>query len=139
MTEERAISDASFQEFLAEERLMGCRCQNCGALFLPPTPVCTDCYHQAMEWRAMPQTGTLAAFTCITVCPPAMKAEGFGRDNPYCTGVVALADGLRVTTRIHGVDARRPETIEVGMPMKAAFLPQEKDGRKTTLLAFGPA
>ena len=139
MSEERAISDASFQEFLAEERLMGCRCRHCGALFMPPTPACTCCYRQEMEWLAMPQTGTLAAFTCITVCPPAMKEEGFGRDNPYCTGVVALADGLRVTTRIHGVDARHPETIRVGMPMQAAFQHQEKDGRPTTLLGFRPA
>lgn len=139
MSDNRAFSDHSFDAFLGEEKLMGCWCRQCGRAYLPPKPICTDCYSRDMEWREMPETGTLAAFTCITVVPPAMAQEGFGRDKPYCSGVVELLEGLRVDARIHGVDPGRPETIHVGMPVRADYLHREKDGRRTTVLAFCPA
>ena len=59
-------------------------------------------------------TGKLAAFTSISIGPPAMQAEGYDRDNPYCTGVVRLDEGPRIVARIEGVDARNPDAIEIG-------------------------
>jgi len=138
MTEVREFSDQSFRQFLAEEKLMGCRCRKCGQSYLPPNPICKNCFSQEMEWIEMPPTGKLAAFTCITVGPPSMQAEGFSRDNPYCSGVVEMGDGLRVDARIEGFDARAPEQIKVGMPLRVAYLHKQKEGVQTTHLAFRP-
>jgi len=41
--------------------------------------------------------------------------------------------------RIHGVDASNPESLQVGMPLKATFLHLEEEGRPITYLAFEPA
>jgi len=139
MWENRDFSDLSFQYFLSEEKLMGCRCRNCGTAYIPPKPICTNCYHEELEWIELPETGKLAAFTCISVVPPAMAQEGFGRKKPYFTGVVELAEGLRVDARINGIDPRKLDAIRVGMPMRTDFIHKETDGIKSTVLAFRPA
>jgi uncharacterized OB-fold protein len=109
----RPFSDISYEKLLGEEKLAGSRCAKCNALFVPPKPICTKCYGTQMEWVEMSGKGKLFAFTVITVCPPAMAAEGYSRTNPYCTGVVELDEGARVDARIEGVDATKPETIRV--------------------------
>ncbi|WP_372683797.1 Zn-ribbon domain-containing OB-fold protein, partial [Desulfosarcina sp.] len=138
MSNDRAFSDRSFRQFLSEEKLMGCRCRKCGNGYLPPKPICTNCFSRDLEWVEMPETGTLAAFTWITVGPPAMRQEGYGRKNPYCSGVIELADDLRVDARIQGLDPKRPEIVRIGMPMRIDFIHQERDGAKWTLLGFRP-
>ena len=139
MRENRDFSDLSFQAFLSEDKLMGCRCRNCGTAYLPPKPICTKCFHRELEWIELPETGKLAAFTLISVVPPAMAKEGFGRKNPYFTGVVELAEGLRIDARIQGIDPQKPEAVSVGMAMRTDYIHKEKDGVKSTVLAFRPA
>ena len=132
---ERGFSDISYEEFLNEEKLMGSRCKECGAHFVPPRSMCERCYSSEMEWVEMAGKGKLAAFTCITIAPPSMIAQGYNRDNPYCSGVVELEEGGRVYARIEGVDATKPETSWVGMPMRVKFLHRDKE----TYLAFEPS
>lgn len=139
MSENRAFSDMSFQQFLSEERLMGCRCRSCGTEYLPPKPICTNCFSHDLEWVEMPETGKLAAFTCITVGPPAMKQEGFGRRNPYCSGVIEVAEGIRVDARIQGVNPNNPEEIRVGMSMRTEYIHRDINGVKSTVIGFRPA
>ena len=80
-----------------------------------------------MEWVEFKGTGNLAAFTGIVVAPPSMVREGFDRNNPYIVGVIELDEGLKAVARIVGIDAKRPERIKVGTPLKADFL---KEGEK---------
>jgi len=136
---ERPFTDLSYREYLSEEKLMGSRCINCGAIFVPPRPICIHCFGSDMAWEPMSGKGRLAAFTCISVGPPAMVAEGYTRDRPYCSGVVELKESVRVDARIEGVDTTRPETIRVGMPMTADFIHKDADGEVKTVLAFRPA
>ncbi len=138
MPEPREFSDLSFQQYLFEEKLMGCRCKGCGVVYLPPKPICAACFGRDLEWVEMPETGKLAAFTCISIGPPAMQAEGYSRKNPYCSGVVEVGDGVRVDARIDGIDPKNPEQIKVGMPVRADYLHREKGGVRSTVLAFRP-
>jgi uncharacterized protein len=120
--EQRPFSDVSFERFLKEEKLMGSKCKACQARYVPPRPICIKCHGSDMEWIELRGEGRLAAFTCISVGPPAMVAQGYNRHNPYCSGVVELEEGGRVDARIDGVDTLKPETIQVGMPLKIKFL-----------------
>ena len=87
----------------------------------------------------MKGTGTLQAFTCIAVGPPDMQEEGYGRNNPYCSGVVELDEGgVKVVARIEGVDVQNPEDIKVGEPLRVKFLHRTKGETKDTVLAFEP-
>jgi scaffold protein (connect acetoacetyl-CoA thiolase and HMG-CoA synthase) len=137
--EHRPFSDASYNQFLNEEKLMGSQCKGCGTTYVPPRPLCVKCYKSDMEWVEIKGKGKLAAFTCITIAPPFMMAQGYGRKHPYCSGVVDLDEGGRVDARIEGVDALHPENIKVGMPMKAKFLHGEGAQAPETYLAFEPA
>ena len=132
------VNDISFNRFLEQNRLMGSRCRNCDARYIPPRPLCVECHESDLEWIEVSGRGRLSAFTCISIAPPAMEARGFGRQNPYVSGVVELDGGGRVDARIIGVDASKPETISVGMPLKATFLHEKDDDGIYTSLAFEP-
>ncbi len=136
--EERPFSDISFEKFLNEEKLMGSRCEECDAVFVPPRSVCITCYKTSMQWVEMKGIGKLVAFTCITIAPPFMIEQGYNRKNPYCSGVVELEEGGRVDARIEGVDAGNPEAINVGMPLKVKFLHRGEGDNMETYLAFEP-
>jgi len=136
--EERSFSDIAYERFLSEEKLMGSRCKGCGALFVPPRPICIKCHSSEMEWVEMKGRGELRAFTCISVVPPSMMEEGYGRDNPYCSGVVELEEGPRVVARIVEVDTNKPEEIKVRMPLAAKFLHRGEGEQARTFLAFKP-
>ena len=135
---ERAISDIYYEQYLNEKKIMGSRCKECGARFVPPRSICIKCYSSDMEWVEMKGKGSLAAFTCITVAPPFMIEQGYNRNNPYCSGVVELEEGGRVDARIEGVDANKPEEIKIGMPLRAKFLHRGAGENLETFLAFEP-
>lgn len=136
--EERPFSDISYRKFLDEDKLMGSKCRKCGQLYVPPRHFCLECRSEDMEWHEMKGEGELAAYTCISIGPSFMIAEGYDRKNPYCTGVVTLAEGPRIVARIEGVDARDPESIKIGTAMKAEFLHRWEGEEARSFLAFRP-
>ncbi len=136
--ETKPFNDHSYEEFLSERRIMGTKCRRCGDLSVPPRVICASCHGTEMEWAEFKGEGRLAAFTSIFIAPPSMAEEGFGRNNPYVSGVVELEEGPRVVARIIDVDARSPETIKVGLPVKADFVSGEERGKKKTALVFRP-
>ena len=130
------FTHGAFQKYLSDHRLMGTRCNACGASYLPPRPLCTQCYSIDMEWIDMPEEGRLTAFSTIHIAPTAMIAAGYGRDRPYCAGIVKLQNGLSISAQILGVDASQPETIEIGAPVRADFIERGEGDAKKTFLAF---
>jgi hypothetical protein len=132
----RPLNDTSYGQFLNERRIKGSRCKACSALALPPRPICTTCHSNDLEWVEFKGDANLCALTSIVVVPPAMAREGFGRDNPYVVGVVELDEGVRAVARILGVDAKKPETIRVGMTLRAEFLSKGEGAEKQSALVF---
>jgi len=135
---DRPFNDHSYGQFLNEGKIMGSKCKKCGALALPPRPICVSCFGSQMEWVQFKGEGKLAAFTSIVVAPPPMAKEGFGRNNPYIVGVVELIEGAKMVARITGVDAKKPEQIKIGTALKAEFLQKGEGDSKQTSLAFKP-
>ena len=134
MSEERAFTSASFYRFLADGKLMASKCKRCESLYVPPHPICTKCHGDEMEWAEMRGDGKLAAFTSIAVGPTFTVEEGYDRNNPYVVGIVELDEGPKISGRIRGLDAMKPETIKVGTPLTAEF-PEHTEG-KGCYLAF---
>ncbi len=137
--ETRPFNDISYEQFLAEDRLMGSKCKKCGILSVPPRSVCIKCYDSELEWVQMKGKGKLAAFTCIAIGPPFMIKEGYDRKHPYVCGVVELEEGVKVVARVEGVDGDKPETIKIGTPLTAEFLHRGEGENSTTFLAFRPS
>src|SRR6266545_2635944 len=96
----RKFNHTSFTQFLGEQRLMAARCTACGEVILPPRAICPRCYGSDMEWVELSGEGRLAGFTIIYVGLPAMAERGYSRKNPYCAGVVHLAEGPAITAQI---------------------------------------
>jgi len=132
----RPFTASSFNQYLTEHRLMGTRCPACNATYLPPRAICPTCHGDALEWVELSGRGKLAAFTSIYVGPSAMVAEGYDRNNPYVSGIVATEEGARISARIVGVDARQPDIAWIGTPVTVTFLDRGEGAGRSTVLAF---
>lgn len=121
MSEVRPFTPGSYQSFLEEGRLMGSRCTRCGAVFLPPRPLCPGCGCREMEWRELRGEGVVGAFTVIHVPPTSMVGRA-----PYAIGLVKLDEGPTLTARM----SEGEEEVRVGTRVVAEF---KKEGDKTVL------
>ncbi|MGQ9477521.1 MAG: Zn-ribbon domain-containing OB-fold protein [Candidatus Bipolaricaulia bacterium] len=137
-TGDKGITTAAFYKFLSEHRLVGSRCRACGRLYLPPRPLCPACFGEELEWAELSGRGRLLAFTIIRVAPTAMLSAGYGRENPYCVGLVRLEEGPAISAQILGLDPKNPEGIKPGMPLRAVFLERGEGEARRTQLAFRP-
>jgi len=132
----RPFTAASFNRYLAEHKLMASRCPACDAVYLPPRAICPRCHGEALEWIELAGRGRLAAFTSVLVGPSAMITEGYDRNNPYVAGIVELDEGVKISARILGVDARRPDVAWIGTPLTVTYLDRGEGDTKSAVLAF---
>ena len=135
-TTTRPFTAASFEQYLAEGKLMASRCSDCGTLNLPPRAICPRCHSENLQWTETSGKGKLAGFTVISIAPTFMIEQGYGRDNPYVSGVVELDEGVKISARITGVDAAKPEDIKVGTPLTVDFITVGEGDEAKTYLAF---
>jgi uncharacterized OB-fold protein len=91
-----------------------------------------------MEWLEVEGEGELKAFTTIHIAPTAMLEAGYGRDKPYCTGIVKLTNGLSISAQIVGIDANDPGGIKIGTKVEVEFIERGEGEELKTFLAFRP-
>ncbi len=137
--EEKEFTIQNYLEFIQNKKLMGSKCKDCGAMFVPVRKLCTTCNSLNMEWVALSGKGELAAFTSITVGTPYFIELGYDRNKPYCFSVIKLEEGAMVSAQLVGVDESKPDTIKIGMPLKVKFLEYELKGETKINLGFEPA
>ena len=113
MSENPPFTVSSFYAFVSEKRLMAAKCNNCGAVLLPPKPMCTKCLSTNLKWVEFKGEGKLLSYTVIYIAP-----EQFQSMTPYAVGIVELQNGLRLPGMIRDV---KPEEIKIGMNLKIDF------------------
>jgi uncharacterized OB-fold protein len=89
-----------------------------------------------MAWEEMSGQGKLVAFTTVHIAPTAMLKAGYDRKNPYCAGIVQLDEGPAISAQIIGVDPTKPDEIEIGTPVRVAFVQRGEGEAQRTYLAF---
>ncbi len=136
---EMEFTNNAYTKFLAEHKLMGTRCRTDGELYFPPRPICPQSLSADMEWFEFSGQGKLAAFTVVHIGTTAMIAAGYDRKNPYCVGIVDLAEGCKISAQILGVDVLHPENIEIGTPLKLTFVERGEGEAQRTYPVFEPA
>ena len=129
-------STAFYKHLKDGHKLVGVKCKACGHLSPEPRPMCPECHGFDMEWHQFSGKAKLNTFTCISIVPVAMAAKGYGRDKPYCSGIVTLEEGPRISARISGVDGANPQSIKTGMDV---VLDLEDLNEESPSLAFKPA
>jgi len=86
---------AKFVDLLAEGKVEGTVCKDCGAKYFPPRADCAKCFSKNMDWFEMPKKGKLETFTTAQYAP-----FGFEGDPPYTMGVVDFGGGLKLFARL---------------------------------------
>tara|TARA_B100001750_G_C15359918_1_gene521647 strand:- start:37 stop:321 length:285 start_codon:yes stop_codon:yes gene_type:complete len=92
-----------------------------------------------MTWKELSGRAVLAGFTSIYVASSTMIKRGYGRDNPYLTGIVTLEEGPRIPARLIGLDPKQPEKIAIGTRLEIIFFTEQEDELSKIVLAFKPA
>src|SRR4030066_1862806 len=99
---------AKFVDFLAEGKIEGTVCKDCGSKFFPPRADCAKCFSKNMDWFEMPKKGKLETFTTAYYAP-----FGFEGDPPYSMGVVDFGNDLKLFARM--AKDMKPEEVKGGM------------------------
>ena len=137
---EREFTVHNYLDYINKKKLMGSKCKNCGAMYVPPRKICVKCNSTDFEWIEMSGKGKLAAFSCIGVGTTFMVNKGYSMKKPYCFSVVELDEGPMISGQLVGVDESKPETINIEMPVKVTFLETEIKGDEPRIdLGFEPA
>lgn len=82
---------------LKEDRLMGLRCRDCGAITVPPKATCEQCSAAELEATPLSGEGVIRTFTVIRVAPEGLQA-------PYIVVLVELDEGPWLMGNLAGVE-----------------------------------
>lgn len=90
------------------------RCDDCGYLNHPPTPICPRCHSKALSPHTVSGRATVHTFTVNH------QAWMPGPELPYVVAIVDIPEqeGLRLTTNIVGCE---PDDVYIGMPVEVTF------------------
>lgn len=131
------IADGVFTWPADEPQLIGSRCVACTIVTFPSQDSCPRCASTVMAEHLLPRRGRLWAWTTQEFPPPSPPYAGPKGSAfvPYGVGYVALADEVRVETRLtemHGLKA--------GMEMELVLIPFRTDdaGNEVMTFAFQP-
>jgi len=118
-----------YWDALRDERVMLQRCDRCATWVYYPRARCPRCLSDQLTWTDVDGGGSVYTFA-VAVQP---TAPPFADEVPQLLAIVELAEGVRVSTTLVGVD---PAAIAIGMPVTPVF-DHGDDG--ITLLRFRPA
>jgi uncharacterized protein len=119
-----ALSE-TFWEAAREGRLLIQRCPACGDHQWYPRAHCLRC-GGAPEWIEASGRGAVHTFTVVR----RSTNPEFGEDTPYVFAIVELEEGVRMATRIVGVE---PDDVRCELPVRVVFAP---DGDETPIPCF---
>ena len=88
-----------YNEALKNSKLLGLKCQDCGAITVPPKMVCGKCASSNLEVIELKGTGKIQTFTLVNVA-----SEGREAECPYTIVMVELDEGPWVMGNLTGVD-----------------------------------
>jgi uncharacterized protein len=113
-------------------RLIGGRCTTCHRHSFPVGAVCPWCGAMPVDQVLLSATGTLWGFTTIGTAPP-----GYRGPVPFGFGVVELADGIRIVTRLAAADI---SALVFGMPMRLTtdVVDLDDEGNEVVTWSFRP-
>ena len=112
----QGIHTKPFWEGAAQNKLMLPRCQDCGRVHWYPRHICPSCHSTNLEWIEGSGKGKIHTFAVqhLTFGPWAEKA-------PFVTAYIDLQEGDRMLTVLRGVDAEKPEDIQIGAAVEVEF------------------
>jgi uncharacterized OB-fold protein len=102
-----------YNEALKQNRLLGLKCQACGAITVPPKMVCRQCTSPDMEIVELRGTGKIRSFTTVYVA-----SEGREDEVPYTIVLVELDDGPWIMGNLGDIDPTQATMELIGRKVK---------------------
>ncbi|OGO31311.1 MAG: hypothetical protein A2Z29_08855 [Chloroflexi bacterium RBG_16_56_11] len=102
-----------YNEALKNNRLLGLKCQSCGAITVPPKIACRQCAGQDMEITELRGNGKIRTFTTVFVA-----AEGRESEIPYTIVMVELDEGPWIMGNLETTDPKAASMELIGKRVK---------------------
>ena len=129
---EYELTYKQYAETLKEGKLLGLRCNDCGAYTAAGMKTCSDCISENLQAVELSGRGKVNTFTVIRVPP-----EGF--DAPYIVALVELAEGPWVMGNITDVDPNEATMDLIGQQVTVGHKTHSGDrmsGGEIAVLTF---
>lgn len=110
---EYRLTFKQYNEALKQNKLLGLKCQKCGAITVPPKMVCRKCTSPNLEVVELKGTGKIQTFTTCNVAP-----EGRESEVPYVILLVELAEGPWIMGNLTGIDPKTATMELIGKRVK---------------------
>jgi uncharacterized OB-fold protein len=111
-------AESAYLRGLAEGRLMGQRCPECGQVYIPSRGTCPADGVATDTEVQLPDTGTVTTFSVVNVAYPGQQVKP-----PYVAAAILL-DGADIAFS-HLVLGCDPAEVHLGMRVKAVWKPRE--------------
>jgi uncharacterized OB-fold protein len=110
---EYKLSFKEYNEALKENKLLGLKCQECGAITVPPKMTCQKCTSPDMEIVELKGKGKIRTFTTVNVAP-----EGREDEVPYIILLVELDEGPWIMGNLGDIDPTQATMEIIGKKVK---------------------
>ena len=110
------LSFKAYNAALKENKLLGLKCQSCGAVTTPPKMVCRQCTGSELEIIQLKGTGKIQTFTTVYVVP-----EGREEECPYIVVMVELDEGPWILGNLDGVEPTQAGMELIGKRVNMGF------------------
>jgi uncharacterized OB-fold protein len=118
----------SYWEGLKQRELRMQKCDRCGLVWFPPSPLCPACWSRKYTWAQLSGRGRVNSWVVFHQA----YFRSFERDLPYNVAEVQLDEGPRILTNLVGVANAQ---IRAGTPVGVVF---EDLTEEITLAKFKP-
>jgi len=102
-----------YNEALKQNKLLGLKCQSCGAITVPPKIVCRQCASPDLDIVELKGSGKIRTFTTVFVA-----SEGREDEIPYTIVMVELDDGPWIMGNLDGIDPKEASMELIGRKVK---------------------
>ncbi|MDD3655808.1 MAG: Zn-ribbon domain-containing OB-fold protein [Atribacterota bacterium] len=118
----------TWREFPQRYRLEASKCKNCGKIFFPPRPICSNCKYREFIPIKLPKEGKIYSFTIIRT--PSSEFKDY---SPFAIAIIELDNGIKLMCQV--VDCDFSE-LEIGKRVSLVFRKIQEDG-SSGIIAYG--
>lgn len=123
----------TFYEGLEEGKLLGKKCQKCGAVEFPPVYACNSCGSTDMEWVEVSGRAKMKSI----VMPAALSSKPeYAELGAYAYGEVELEEGSRFNAVVKGMTKKKRKVLLDQLPIPVHAEIFQRDGYKTVVFAL---
>lgn len=106
-----------FRTLKEEGKILGTYCPHCDHTYVPAAAFCERCLGKLDDWIDMGTIGDVVTYTMLNVA-----LDGSPLKKPEIIAFIRFGDG----GLIHHLGEIEPEQVEIGLMVKAVFLPTSK-------------